>query len=63
MYNAVKGHGGTTKLVFLPYEAHGYAAKENILHMLWEENNWLEKFVKSGNSPLNKTADEKRKPF
>lgn len=47
LYNAVKGHGGTTRLVFLPYESHGYAAKENILHMLWEQNQWLNKYVKN----------------
>lgn len=46
-YNAVKGHGGNTRLVMLPYESHGYAAKENILHMLWEQNQWLERHVKN----------------
>jgi hypothetical protein len=30
----------------LPYEAHSYRGKENLLHMLWEQNNWLQKFVK-----------------
>jgi dipeptidyl aminopeptidase/acylaminoacyl peptidase len=46
LYNAVKGHGGTVRFVQLPYESHGYAAKENILHMLWEQHQWLEKYVK-----------------
>ena len=45
LYNAIKGHGGTTRLVILPYESHGYAAKENLLHMLWEQQEWLEKYV------------------
>lgn len=45
-YNALKGHGATTRLVFLPHESHGYAAKESILHTLWEMNTWLEKYVK-----------------
>ncbi len=31
----------------LPKESHGYAAKENILHMLWEQDQWLEKYVKN----------------
>lgn len=48
LYNAVKGHGGTVRYVVLPYESHGYAARENILHMLWEQNQWLEKYVKQG---------------
>jgi dipeptidyl aminopeptidase/acylaminoacyl peptidase len=47
LFNAIKGHGGTVRFVQLPFESHGYAAKENILHMLWEMNEWLNKYVKS----------------
>ena len=47
MYNAIKGNGGTARLVLLPYEAHHYDAKENLLHMLWEMNTWLDKYVKN----------------
>jgi dipeptidyl aminopeptidase/acylaminoacyl peptidase len=46
-YNALKGHGATTRLVFLPSESHGYAAKESVLHTLWEMDTWLEKYVKN----------------
>lgn len=46
-YNALKGMGATTKLVFLPYESHGYTAQESILHMLYEMNGWLDKYVKN----------------
>ena len=46
-YNALKGSGATTKLVFLPYESHGYTAKESLLHMLWEMNGWLDTYVKN----------------
>ncbi len=46
LYNALKGNGGTARLVFLPQESHGYAAKESILHMLWEMDSWLTKYVK-----------------
>jgi dipeptidyl aminopeptidase/acylaminoacyl peptidase len=48
LYNAIKGHGGTVRLVQLPFESHGYASKENILHMLWEMTEWLDKYVKKG---------------
>lgn len=54
LYNAIKGHGGTVRFVQLPFEAHGYAAKENILHMLWEQNQWLNKYVKNYGSPYVK---------
>ena len=47
LFQAVKGLGGKARLVLLPMEAHSYAARENILHMLWEEDAWLEKYVKA----------------
>ena len=47
LYNAIKGHGGTARLVMLPKEFHGYRAKESILHTLWEMDQWLEKHVKN----------------
>jgi len=47
LFSAIKGHGGTVRLVLLPLESHGYAARESVLHMLWEMNNWLETYVKN----------------
>jgi len=46
MYQAIRGNGGTVRLVFLPAEAHGYRAKETIEHVLWEEMTWFDKYVK-----------------
>jgi dipeptidyl aminopeptidase/acylaminoacyl peptidase len=46
MYEAVRGNGGTVRLVFLPVEAHGYRGKETIEHVNWEKINWFNKFVK-----------------
>lgn len=46
-FNALKGLGATARLVMLPKESHGYSAKESILHMLWEQHQWLEKYVKN----------------
>ncbi|MFN5168151.1 MAG: prolyl oligopeptidase family serine peptidase [Cyclobacteriaceae bacterium] len=51
-YNALKGHGATTRFVLLPFESHGYRAKESVLHMLWEMDQWLEKYVKNA-KPAN----------
>jgi dipeptidyl aminopeptidase/acylaminoacyl peptidase len=48
LFNAIKGNGGTVRYVVLPYEAHGYRGRENLLHMLYEQNAWLEKYVKNG---------------
>ncbi|BDS13140.1 alpha/beta hydrolase family protein [Aureispira anguillae] len=45
-FNALKGLGATARLVILPKESHGYSAKESILHLLWEQDCWLEKYLK-----------------
>ncbi|WP_299602037.1 prolyl oligopeptidase family serine peptidase [uncultured Aquimarina sp.] len=46
-FNALKGLGATARLIMLPKESHGYRAKESILHLLWEQDQWLEKYVKN----------------
>lgn len=46
LFQAVKGLGGKTRLVLLPMESHSYAARENLLHMLWEQDTWLGKYLK-----------------
>jgi dipeptidyl aminopeptidase/acylaminoacyl peptidase len=46
LFMALKGHGATVRYVTLPHEAHGYAARESILHVLWETLTWLDTYVK-----------------
>jgi len=46
-FNALKGLGAPVRLVMLPNESHGYAARESIMHMLWEQDEWLEIHVKN----------------
>lgn len=41
-YAAIKGLGGTARLVMLSNESHGYRARESMMHMLFESNAWLE---------------------
>ena len=53
-YAALKGHGATTRLVLLPHESHGYAARESILHVLAEMDAWLRQYC-------NKTAEPQSK--
>jgi len=45
MYAAIRGNGGTVRLVMLPAEAHGYRGKESLEHVLWEELNWFNKYL------------------
>lgn len=46
-FNALKGLGAPARLVMLPKESHGYSAWESILHVLWEQDQWLQKYVKN----------------
>ena len=55
MYAAIKGLGGTARLVLLPNEAHAYRARESIMQMLAEMNNWLDVYVKQA-KPAGKAA-------
>ncbi|XP_072996964.1 probable glutamyl endopeptidase, chloroplastic isoform X2 [Typha latifolia] len=43
-FNALKGHGALCRLVILPFESHGYSARESIMHVLWETDRWLRKY-------------------
>ena len=49
-FNALKGLGATVRLVMLPRESHGYRARESIFHLLWEQDQWLEKYLKTESS-------------
>ncbi len=46
MFTALDNLGKTARLCLLPYEDHGYAAEESILHMLWEMHRWMEMYRK-----------------
>ena len=60
MYNAIKGHGGTARFVLLPYESHGYRGKESVMHMFWEMDTWLGRYVKGPKeTPPNTKVDLK----
>jgi dipeptidyl aminopeptidase/acylaminoacyl peptidase len=57
-FNALKGLGAPVRLVMLPKESHGYRAKESIMHMLWEQDQWLEKHVKNRKKKEEKIKKE-----
>ncbi len=46
-YMALRGHGATVRYVVLPNEAHGYAARESVLHTVAEMLNWANTYVKN----------------
>jgi len=45
-FQALKGLGAPVRMVILPKESHAYVARENILHLLWEQDRFLEKYLK-----------------
>lgn len=45
-FEAVRGSGGTARLVLLPFEDHGYRARESVEHVLWEQLTWFDEHVK-----------------
>jgi dipeptidyl aminopeptidase/acylaminoacyl peptidase len=46
-FEAVRGSGGAARLVLLPFEDHGYRARESVEHVLWEQIMWFDKYVKN----------------
>jgi dipeptidyl aminopeptidase/acylaminoacyl peptidase len=47
LFAALQGFGATARLVMLPFESHGYAARESVLHVLAEMFDWFETYVKN----------------
>jgi dipeptidyl aminopeptidase/acylaminoacyl peptidase len=60
MYQAMKGQGATVRLVMLPHEAHGYAGRESIEHVLYEMISWFDKYVKNAPVRSKEATDERR---
>ncbi|MBX9299149.1 prolyl oligopeptidase family serine peptidase [Chromobacterium vaccinii] len=58
MYQALQGLGATVRLSMLPAESHGYRARESILHMLWEEDRWLDQYVKHAKPRVQETGTQ-----
>ncbi len=54
LYEAIRGNGGTARLVMLPHEPHWYSAMESNEQLAFEELRWFDKYVK--NAPPKQTA-------
>ena len=46
LYQAIKGNGGTARLVILPHESHGYVARQSVMQTQAEMIAWLDKYLK-----------------
>jgi dipeptidyl aminopeptidase/acylaminoacyl peptidase len=47
LFEAIRGNGGTTRLVILPHEPHWYSAMESNEQMVYEMLRWFDKYVKN----------------
>ena len=47
LFQAIRGNGGTTRLVMLPHEPHWYTALESNEQVVYEMLNWFDKYVKN----------------
>jgi dipeptidyl aminopeptidase/acylaminoacyl peptidase len=47
LFQAIRGNGGTARLVMLPFEPHWYTAKESNEHFAAELLDWFDKWVKN----------------
>ncbi|XP_073291983.1 probable glutamyl endopeptidase, chloroplastic [Primulina huaijiensis] len=56
-FNALKGHGALCRLVILPFESHGYAARESVMHVLWETDRWLQKYCVANSSEASNDSN------
>jgi dipeptidyl aminopeptidase/acylaminoacyl peptidase len=53
LFHALQGLGGTSRMVVLPHEAHGYQARESILHTNYETSAWLAKHLAPAQPEVN----------
>jgi dipeptidyl aminopeptidase/acylaminoacyl peptidase len=56
LYEAIRGTGGTARLVMLPYESHGYLARESVEHTLYEMLSWFDRYVKEASPRTQKAS-------
>jgi dipeptidyl aminopeptidase/acylaminoacyl peptidase len=47
LFEAIRGNGGTTRLVMLPHEPHWYTAMESNEQLIYEMLRWFDTYVKN----------------
>ncbi|MCX5745347.1 MAG: prolyl oligopeptidase family serine peptidase, partial [Proteobacteria bacterium] len=51
LYEAIRGNGGTARLVMLPHEPHWYSSMESNEQLAFEELRWFDRYVKAAPAP------------
>ena len=58
LYEAIRGNGGTARLVMLPHEPHWYSAMESNEQLAYEMLRWFDKYVKNAGSHAGTAAGQ-----
>ena len=53
LFEAIRGNGGTTRLVMLPHEPHWYTSMESNEQLVYEMVRWFDKYVKNASAVAN----------
>ena len=61
LFEAIRGNGGTVRLVMLPYESHAYLARETTEHVLYEMLLWFDRYVKAAPPRTTQKAETTKK--
>jgi dipeptidyl aminopeptidase/acylaminoacyl peptidase len=56
LYEAIRGNGGTARLVMLPHEPHWYSAMESQEQPIYEMLRWFDRYVKNAPPRVASTA-------
>jgi dipeptidyl aminopeptidase/acylaminoacyl peptidase len=54
LYQALAGTGGSVRYVVLPFESHGYIARESVGHTLREMSDWMKRQTRDPRAPAAK---------
>ncbi len=54
LYQALAGTGGSVRYVVLPFESHGYVARESVGHTLREMSDWMKRQTRDPRAPAAK---------
>lgn len=60
LFQAIRGNGGTTRLVMLPFEPHWYTARESNEHFVAEMLAWFDRYVRDAAPRGGATARAQR---
>lgn len=56
LYQALAGNGGQVRYVVLPFESHGYTARESVGHTLREMSDWMKRHTRDPRAPATAQA-------